>query len=121
LRALLLCLALALPAGADLKVMRRATHIWVRISMRNTTGRWQGKLNIRCWARRTRTGPWILLREWKGLPPLGPGQKLTRELFDPSSPTLRLLTATGPVEVRSLISGTGLHLLEERSLPAQRK
>ncbi len=110
---------LAAPAS-DLKVMRRGSHIWVRISLRNPTPRWQGKLNIRCWARRTRTGPWLLLRDWGKLPPLGPGQRLIRELFDQSSPTLRVLAATGPIEVRALISGSGLHLQEERSLPAQK-
>lgn len=106
--------------ASDLKVMRRASHIWVRISLRNPTTKWQGNLNIRCWARRTKTGPWLLLREWGNLPPLGPGQRLTRELFDQSSPTLRVLAATGPIEVRALISGTGLHLQEERSLPHQK-
>ena len=100
--------------------MRRASHIWVRIQLRNPTKKWQGNLRIRCWARRTKTGPWLLLRDWGKLPPLGPGQKLTRELFDQSTPTLRLLAATGPIEVRSLVSGTGLHLQEERSLPNQK-
>ncbi len=120
MRLLVLILALTLPGRADLKVLRRASHIYVRISLRNPTKQWQGRLNIRCWARRTKVGPWLLLREWKQLPPLGPGQKLTRELFDQSTPTLRLLAATGPIEVRSLVSGTGLHLQEERSLPAQK-
>ncbi len=120
MRILFLFLALTLAGWADLKVMRRASHIYVRISVRNPTQKWQGHLNMRCWARRTRVGPWLLLREWKQLPPLGPGQKLTRELFDQSSPTLRLLAATGPIEVRCLVSGTGLHLQEERSLPAQK-
>lgn len=120
MRILIVWLALTLVGAAELKVMRRASHIWVRIQLRNPTQKWQGNLRIRCWARRTKTGPWLLLRDWGKLPPLGPGQKLTRELFDQSAPTLRLLAATGPIEVRSLVSGTGLHLQEERSLPAQK-
>ena len=117
---LLLAGPVAARGNSDLKVMRRASHIWVRISLRNPTSHWEGKLSVRCWARRTGVGPWILLREWSQLPPLGPGQRLTKELFDQSSSTLRLLAATGPIQVRAVISAPNLRMEEERSLPAQK-
>ena len=120
LAVLLLCAPLAAKGNSDLKVMRRGSHIWVRISLRNPSTHWEGKMSVRCWARRSGFGPWILLKEWSPLPPLGPGHRLTRELFDQSSPTLRLLAATGPIQVRAVISAPHLRMQEERSLPAQK-
>lgn len=119
--ALLLMLLPVAPgwAQSELKVQRRGTHVYVRISLRNPKPGWEGGFSMQCWARRTRFGPWLLLREWSPLPPLGPGQRVTRELFDQSSQTLRLLAATGPIEVRSVIKAPGLLLKRERSLPAQ--
>ncbi|MFN8611161.1 MAG: hypothetical protein U0931_26695 [Vulcanimicrobiota bacterium] len=108
------------PAQSELKVLRRGTHVYVRISLRNPKQAWEGGFSLQCWARRTGMGPWLLLREWPRLPPLGPGQRLTRELFDQSSPTLRALAATGPIQVRSVIKAPGLLLKRERSLPAQK-
>ncbi|MBS2040309.1 hypothetical protein JST97_35305 [bacterium] len=106
-------------AQSDLKVQRRGSHVYVKISLRNPKPDWEGGFSMQCWARRTHLGPWLLLREWPRLPPLGPGQRLTRELFDQSSPTLRALAATGPVEVRSVIKAPGVFLKRERSLPVQ--
>ena len=115
-----LCAPVAAKGNSDLKVMRRGSHIWVRISLRNPSSHWEGKMQVRCWARRSGFGPWILLKEWSKLPPLGPGHHLTRELFDQSSPTLRLLAATGPIQVRAVISAPNLRMQQERSLPAQK-
>ncbi len=117
---LLWVLLLASPvwAQSDLKVLRRGSHVYVKITLRNPKPDWEGEFSLQCWARRSHAGPWILLREWSKLPPLGPGQRLTRELFDQSSTTLRALAATGPIEVRSVIKAPGLLLKRERSLPA---
>jgi hypothetical protein len=117
----MLLLASSVWAQGELKVLRRGSHVYVKISLRNPKSQWEGGLSMQCWARRTRVGPWLLLREWNKLPPVGPGQRLTRELFDQSSPTLRVLAATGPIEVRAVIKAPGLLFQRERSLPAQRQ
>lgn len=103
----------ARPPVVRLKVWRNGSRIHVRVTAHNPDRRWHGPFTMNLKARRAQVGPWIPLRTWKSVPPLGPGHRVSREFFQEQSVLLRALSATGPLQLRASIDGPGFQGSQE--------
>lgn len=113
LGALLLLLALALPARADVQInginiQPQGNTASIQITIINPAVKTQkGPITMRVWVRANSNAQWTLVKTWSDIGSIGNGEKKSRTYFDDGSALMARLVASNKFDVKVKVTGPG--------------